>query len=1068
MSAAERSEEKRWRSGPLAWMAENSVTANLLMLVLVVGGLLFVGRIKQEVFPETTLDFVTVTVAYPGASPAEVEQGIVLAVEEAIQGIDGVKEVRSVAMENTGTVTAELLLGADPDQALNDIKSAVDRITSFPREAEEPVISVSSNRREVVSLVLHGNLDRKSLHRLAERVRSELLLDRRITVVEISGLPPPEISIEISQEQLRRYGLSLEEIASRVRAASIELGGGGVKTPGGEILLRTSERRDLGEEFERITVVSHPDGTVLRLGELGEVIDGFRDTDQEAYYNGERAVRLAVFRVGEQTPIEISEAVRGYVERASVQLPNSVQMAIWNDSSELYEDRLRLLLRNGFLGMVLVLLVLGLFLQLRLAFWVMLGMAASFVGAFLFMPALGVSINMISLFAFLLVLGIVVDDAIVVGEAIYYQARSGRGPLEAAVLGVREVAGPVTFSVVTTVFAFLPLLFVPGVTGKFFSNIPLIVIPILLLSLFESVFILPAHLAYHGGSSGRTGLLGRIHRMQQRFSDWVEHFVERRYGPMAERMLKHRYATAAISLAILILALGLIGGGRVKFHYFPNIEGDIIRANVALPFGAPVQQTRDVLEELMSGLDRVVKPLGGEERLVRGIYAEVGRSGVGEMNLQGGTPESGSHLASVAVFLVGASDREITAAELARRWRREVGEVPGVERLAFTYGVGPPTGAKVSIELAHRDSETLRTAAARLAGSLETYEGVFDIDDGFSLGKEQLDLRLKPAARAFGVTEQDLARQVRSAFFGAEALRQQRGRDEVRVYVRRPERERESEFFVKDLKVRTPGGGEIPLDQAADIKRTRSYTEIQREQGRQVVIVSADVDPEVTSGGAVTADIKTSILPELIEDFPGLTYELSGEQQEQEEAIASLKTGVALAFFGIFALLAVAFRSYAQPAIVLFAIPFGVVGAMIGHVIMGYDMSLISIFGIVALSGVVVNDSLVLITAINQLKREGRSPLEAVSQGSIRRFRAIWLTSLTTFFGLAPMIFETSMQARFLIPMAISLGFGVLFATLITLVLVPAAYLIVEDARVLAARGAARARRASPGGAYGH
>jgi multidrug efflux pump subunit AcrB len=1035
-------------SGPLAWIAKNTVFANLLMIVFIVGGLLMASQVKQEVFPEVDLDIVTVQVPYPGAGPEEVEQGALLSVEEAIRSVDGIKEIRSTAAEGIGVVSAELMLDTDNQEALNDIKSEVDRITSFPQDAERPIISLASNRREVISVVLYGDIGERRLHQLAERIRADLLSREGISLIEITGIPEPEISIEVPQENLRRFNLTLPQIAAAVREASVELPGGAVRTERGEVLLRTTERRKLGQEFLDIALRRQADGSAVTVGDVATAKDTFRETDREAYYNGERALRVEVYRVGDQSPLAISETVHEYLD--GLDLPPNVNTAIWNDRSEIYDSRINLLLDNAFLGLILVLLLLGLLLQARLAFWVTLGIPISFLGAFLFMPVLGVSINMISLFAFILTLGIVVDDAIVVGEAAYAQRHEGRDKLEASIAGVREVAKPVIFAVLTTIIAFTPLLFVPGVSGKFFRNIPLIVIPILLISLVEALVILPAHLA-HIGDPPETGITAKMHHYQQKFSDRLERFVDNVYYPAAKRFLRFRYVTLAGAIGLLVLAAGFVYSGRISFNFMPKIEGDEVSASVEMPFGTAVEDTREVTARLIAEARVVLEEAGGQKDIGRGIYADVGTIAAG--GGPGGVQvDSGGHLAQVTVSLVEAGQRDITASEFTKRWRERVGDVAGVESLRFQYSIGASAGEAVAIELRHEDRRFLEEAAERLAAHLQTYNGVFDIDAGFRRGKEQLDLELKPSARALGITESDLARQVRSNFFGAEAKREQRGRHELRVYVRRPKSERESEYNIENLLIRTPEGGEIPLDQAAKIERGHSFTSIEREGGGRVVDVTADVDTDITSGNEVTASLEGEYMPDLLADYPGLAYELSGEQQEQAETLAALGQGFLIALLVMFGLMAVAFRSYLQPIVVLFAIPFGLVGAIGGHILMGYDLSLISVLGIVALSGVVVNDSLVLIAAVNDYRKEGNDPIEALASGGARRFRPILLTSLTTFLGLTPMILETSVQARFLIPMAISLGFGVLFVTVIALVIVPAAYMATEDLKALGAK----------------
>ena len=1001
-------------SDPISWMANNSVAANLLMAIFLIGGVLMAPQIKQEVFPEVSLDVVTVNVPYPGASPEEVEQGVVLAVEEAVREVEGIDEVRSSSSEGVGSVQAELLTATNSQRALNDIKSAVDRITSFPEDAEDPEISLASNRRQVVTIVIHGETDRHTLKRLAESARDELLLNENISVVSVGGLPPPEISIEVPQENLRRYGLTLPQVAQRVSQASVELPAGSVKTEGGEILIRTTERRKTGEAFRDVAVISQPDGTRVTLEDIARIKDTFQETDRATFFNGETAVKVDVFRVGDQTPLEIADVVENFVAKKQKTSPEGVSYDVWNDTSDIYADRMNLLMENSYLGLLLVLFILGLFLEIKLAFWVTLGIPISFLGAALFMPALGVSLNMISLFAFILTLGIVVDDAIVVGEAVYKARGEGKGLLEAAIEGTKEVDVPVVFAVLTTVTAFAPMLFVPGVMGKFFINIPMIVIPIFLISLVEVLFILPAHLA-HSEPGTKEGVLGTINRWQDEFSRLVERFVEKVYRPFADAALRYRYVTLAIAFAFLMMTFGIIRGGFIKFNFMPKVEGDQIIASVQMPFGTPVDETREVSKRLIREAQEVVEETGGAE-IQKGILAEVGTSGILDRGPGPGQSNSGSHLTQVVVSLVSAGERKVTAKEFTNRWRQQVGEIAGADTVDFKYDIGPSSGAPVSIELRHEDTETLHRAAVDLAERMRTFEGVYDVNDGFQLGK---------------------------------VSREQRGRDELRIYVRRPKRERVSEWDIENFLVRTPNGGEMPLQQAAFIERSRSNTEIEREGGARVVDVTADVDTKVTTGGEITANLEADVLPKLIEQYPGLSYELSGEQQARQEGMSALAVGFAFALLVMFTLMAIAFGSYVQPLIIMFAIPFGVVGAVAGHLLMGFNLSLVSMMGLVALSGVVVNDSLVLVSAVNNFRANGMDPLEAVRAGGVRRFRPILLTSLTTFFGLAPMMFETSVQAKFLIPMALSLGFGVLLVTAIALVIVPSLYLVVVDVKRL-------------------
>ncbi|MEQ9651854.1 MAG: efflux RND transporter permease subunit [Sandaracinaceae bacterium] len=1073
------------RKGPLAWMAQNSVASNVLMLILVVGGLLMIPRIKQEVFPEFELDLILINVPYPGASPEEVEQGVVLPIEEAVRAVDGVKEVRSTATEGVGVVTLELLLGSNADRVLADVKSAVDRITSFPTDVEEPVVSRPALRGEVISVIVYGDASEAQLRSLAERVREDLLSEDDITTVELSGVRPLEIAVDVPQENLRRYGLTHSDVANAIRAASLDVPGGAIDAPGGEILLRTTERRDRGREFEDIVVRMRPDGSRVTVGDVATVTDGFSEVDTAASYDGQRAVMVKVFRVGDQTPLELAATVKDYLEAHEADMPPGVHLATWNDRSEFYEDRIDLLLKNAYIGLILVLVCLGLFLEIRLAFWVTLGIPISFIGSLLFLPLTGddISVNMISLFAFILTLGMVVDDAIVVAEAVYAKLSQGMPPMRAAIEGVKSVATPVIFAIITTCIFFAPLLLVPGTFGKFFMQIPVVVILVLLLSLVESLLVLPAHLGHLGGT--RKWLIGILTldtialfvvyritgewsfpvlfvggaslalllavslrafgNLQQRFSRMVEWLITKTYAPILALSLRYRYVTIAAAVALLIGGFGLIAGGRVESEFFPKIDGDGVSAQLVMPFGTPAERTEEVQRRLLEASRRTVARLADEE-VVRGRFALLGSHGaLGGGPRPGSTGGGASHMAEVTLFFVPSDQRPFTSREFTEAWREEVGDVPGVESLSYAYATGGPGGAPIDFQLSHPDLEQLERAATRMAEGLRGYAGTIEINDGFEQGKEQLDFTLRPEARALGITEQMLARQLRDAFFGAEAVRQQRGRDELRVYVRRPLDERQSMADVEQLLIRTPDGGEIPLAEAAEIRRGRSYTEIQRLDGRRRVNVTSEV-AFGANGNRIFQQAQQELVPQLLADFPQLRVELGGEQKRQAETMSALGMGFAMALFGMYALLAIAFKSYVQPFVIATAIPFGIVGAILGHLALGYNVSMMSFMGVVALSGVVVNDSLVLVSAVNDYRRdEGLSILEAVKAGGTRRFRPILLTSLTTFLGLSPMILETSVGARFLIPMAISLGFGVLFATFITLLLVPCLYLFFED-----------------------
>ncbi len=1039
--------------GPIAWMAKNAVASNVLMLVLIVGGLVTLASgIRQEVFPEVEMDIVSIEISYPGASPAEVEQAVILAVEEAIRGIDGVKKVTSTAMEGVGMISVELLLGTDKDRALNDAKSAIDRITSFPQDVERPTVSLISNRQQVISLVLYGDVDEATLRAVAENSRRELLRDERVTYVELTGIRPLEISIEVPQAQLRKYGLTLDEIAARIRAASVELPGGGVKTDAGEVLLRTTERRDRGDEFGDIILLSQPDGSQVRVRDVATVRDGFQENDKEATYNGKRAAMINIFRVGNETPLTVAAAGKEYVQKLKETLPQGLSAAPWFDTSEMYEQRISLLMNNARIGLLLVLLTLGLFLEARLAFWVTLGIPISFAGSLLFFPVTDISINMISLFAFIITLGMVVDDAIVVGESIHKHRSDGKERLEAAIIGAKEVAQPVIFAILTSCVAFAPMLVVPGPMGKFFRVVPIVVIAVLMISLVESLLILPAHLSHPMPWGVRVLLSPYLFVMRfvakLEMPHRLQRFVQQVYVPLLKKALEWRYFTITLGIATLLFTLGYVAG-RIPFTFLPKVEGDMITAHLKMPVGTPVAETERIADRIGATAQAIIDREDAESEsstMSRGLYEEVGAMSLIEASIDV-LGREGSHLATVMVYLTDAGSRELTTQQFVQRWRDDIGEIPGAESLVFSYEVGVEPGSPIDIQLIHDDVPTLEAAAERLASEIGSYAGLRDIDSGVTRGKEQLDFRLTDAAIAQGLTELELARQVRAAFFGAEAVRQQRGRDEVRAYVRLPLEERQSLYNVEELVIRTPSGGEMPLAQAAILERGQAYTAINRTDGRRNISVTADIADENANANEIVAQIRQRELPQLLADFPGLAYSLGGEQERQAETMSALGLGFVLALIVMFSMLAVVFRSYTQPLLVMLAIPFGMVGAVWGHVVMGFTLSLMSMMGLVALSGVVVNDSLILIVSINRYRDEGMSMWDAIIAGGARRFRPILLTSLTTFFGLAPMILETSVQARFLIPMAVSLGFGVLAATFILLVIVPCSYVALEDAR---------------------
>lgn len=1026
--------------GPLAWMTTHGVAANLIMLACLVGGGISLRNIRQEVFPDISLDTVTVSVAYPGASPEEVENGILLSIEESVRNLEGIKEIASVAREGMGMVTVELMLGADVQRLSQEIKSEVDRIITFPEEAEEPQVRITQFRREVLSVALHGDAPDTTLHQVGERLRDHLLQSPDITQVDLDGVPPLEINIEISQAELRRHGLSTADVAARLAAASADIPGGGLKTGSGEVLLRLRERREFGKQFAGLPVVSTPSGGRVLLRDIADIDDSFADTDRYSRFNGRRSIALDVYRVGRETPLSVAAAVREGLESFQPYLPPGLSVSVFDDRSEIYRQRVALLLKNGAIGLALVLVFLGLFLEARLAFWVMMGIPISFMGSFLFLPAVDISVNMMSLFAYIIALGIVVDDAIVVGENVYHHHQEGKPFLEAAILGVREVAMPVVFSILTNIVAFMPIYFIPGTVGKMFQMIPVVVCIVFAISLVESLFVLPAHLS-HQRDRRRAGIRGWLHARQQAFSHWFTRWVRTRYGPFLLVTLRHRYLTVAAALGVLAVTSSYALSGRMGFQLYPIVESDFADATLVLPFGAPVGRTDAIVARIEAGARKVAEDAGRPD-LIASIITDIGIQG--------------SHTGRVRAELAPPEIREtiMNTTEFTQRWRQAVGEVAGVEFLRFAADSGGPgsRGRPIAVELSHRDIGVLEDAGSDLAGIVATYPGIDDVDDGFRPGKPQLDFTLKPEGRSLGLTPRDVARQVRATFYGAEVLRQQRGRNEIKVMVRLPKRDRATEQTLHDLLIRTPGGAFVPFREIASFERGRAYTAIDRRNGRRVVQVTADLTPRSRTG-EVLADLRDKVMPEVTAKHPGLTYSFEGQQADIRESLGSLRTTFLLALLAIYALLAIPFRSYTQPLVVMLSIPFGVVGAVLGHLLMGFDLCIPSMFGIVALSGVVVNDSLVLIDFANQRNRKDGATLhDAIHAAAIQRFRPVLLTTLTTFGGLAPMIFETSRQARFLIPMALSLGYGIVFATVITLLIIPAMYLVVNDITGLVSR----------------
>lgn len=1029
--------------GPIAWMARNSVAANLLMLVLILGGIYtMLTQVRQEYLPNTEPDTVGVLVDLPGATPAEVEQSIVLALEDAVSGVSGISQISADANEGRAQLTVEVDPAFDRLVVYSDIQQAVDGVTSLPGDAEEPVVWLKARRRAVLDLMLYGPASDGAMRMAAEHLRSQLLQHPGISQVDIEAERDLELHIEIPETVLRAYDLTLGGVAQTIRDTALDRAGGTLETSGGDLLLRLADRREQAEEFAEIPILTDPRGTVLRLGDIAEIRRGFAQTSREVTYNGLPAVQVQVFRAGVETPITVADATREVLPGAMATLPDAIQAVVLNDRSEYYRGRMELLTKNGLIGLALVLILLTLFLEIRLAFWVALGIPTAFMGAMLVLPLTDSSINLISMFAFILALGIVVDDAIVAGENIYEYRQRGMNRVDAAIQGARDIAVPLTFSILTNIVAFIPLALVPGWMGKMWFVIPVVVSLAFIMSWVEALFILPAHLGeekkpkFYGPMRWVFGALGAIergvfHPLQRGFGGGLAWFTRNIYGPTLRLALNARYVTVSIMIAILMVTIAWVESGRMGWGLFPPVPRDYAKSVVTMPVGTPMEVTRDARDQILAAAERVIAANGGD-RLASGVEAEIDGTKV-----------------DVRAYLTDPDIRPISTVAFTQAWRREMGTIPAARSSRFESSWGGPGGTSLAIRLTHPDTEVLAAAATRLADELAQYKPVRDPDDGFTPGKAQLEFTLTEEGRTLGLTSQDVAAQVRAAFFGVEALAQQEGRNELTVRVRLPEAERSSEAAIERLTVRTPDGGVVPLYEVARIVRGRADATIKREDGQRIVSVTANVEPRGETN-QVLAAATSDLLPQLVVDFPGLGYSLEGRQAAQRETMTSFMTlSIPLALVIIYGLLAIPFRSYFQPAVIMCAIPFGFVGAVIGHEIMGYGLSIISIFGIIALSGVVINAGIVMMDYANKAQARGLPAYEAIREAGLRRFRPILLTTVTTFGGLAPMIFETSRQAQFLIPMAISLGYGIVFATVIVLFMIPALYLILEDAKAL-------------------
>ena len=1029
------------------WSVDNRVTVNLIMVFVIVAGLFSVFRMHREMLPQFALDMINISVVYPGATPEEIEEGVCIKIEEQIKGIEGISRTISSASEGSGSVTVELESDADIQSILDEIKAEVDRIDTFPEEAEEPMVIEIVNRNPAITVAVYGDVSEKVLRKAAEKIRDDLIDTDTVSLADLLGVRDYEIAVEISEENLRRYGISFDQVANALKTGSIDLPGGAIKTAQGEILVRSKGQRYTGSELEELPLITLTDGTVLRIGQVAQVVDGFQDVDIKARFNGQPAALVQVNRTNSEDVIDISDTVRAYVQAERINMPEGVSLALWFDLSVMVRDRINLLLRNGAQGIVLVFIALALFLNLRLAFWVAIGIPISFMGAFMVLDAGGATINMISLFGFIMTLGILVDDAIIIGENIYTHFGRGKRPREAVIDGLKEVGAPVIMAVATTIVAFLPLMFITGIMGKFIAVMPQAVIAILLFSLIEALIILPAHL--NQALTHSIQEKGRLVSWHQRLRQGIEHrltyIIEQVYAPILKYVILNRYFTFFIGIGILIISIGIVKGGYVPFVFFPKGESDWVIAEINYPLGTPFEITERTIEHLEKKAFELNTHF--TRQLVTNTFALVGN--IPRRDWKPG--ESGGHVGEVWIELITSEKRPGTSVNtVLRQWRRLAGEIPGLDRLAFSTMEGGPAGNPIEIQLKGRDFGQLQLAAGELKKEIETYPGTFDINDDFKPGKPERRVRVKEGAKALGISMGDIARQIRQAFYGEEALRIQRGRDDVKVLVRYAEKDRRSVSGIEELRIRTRDDQEIPIEEVAEITYGRAYSVINRVDRKRVITVTSDLDETIGNASEIVADIKENFLPQLGSRYPGLQFDLEGQEKRTRESIESLRRGFILAVMGIFLLLASQFKSYIQPVIIMVAIPFGLIGAIAGHLVMGMQITMISLFGIVALSGIVVNDALILIDFINRSIRGGEKIDAAVMESGKSRFRPVLLTSLTTMAGLFPLLLERSFQAQFLIPMAVSIIFGLLAATVLTLLYVPALYLIVRDIRGLA------------------
>ncbi len=1012
--------------GLIGWFASNHVASNLLAIFIVMAGLYAVLTLKKESFPPFNFDMITVAVPYPGAGPEEIEEGIVVKIEEAIKGIEGIREFRGVAREGNGEVIIEVRNGFEIGDITDEVKLAVDGVNTFPVEAERPIISKREFRKGALNVQLSGDLDEVAMKALAEDVREEIAALPAVSTVELWGSRPYEIAVEIPEHTLREYGLTFSQVASIIRQWSVDLPGGSIRTESGDIRLRAMGQAYRGDEFARIVLVTNPDGTRVRLGDIATITDGFAEVEFYSFFDGRPSIGISVSSTANESEIDISRAVRDYVDERNQTLPKEVQLVVWADTTYYLEGRIDMLLDNMLMGAILVFVILGLFLHVKLAAWVIVGLPVAFLGAMMMLPAVGVTINIMSLFAFIVVLGIVVDDAIIIAEAAYTETEEKGYSLPNIVAGAQRVAVPATFGVLTTIMAFAPQLFVTGPTQNINAAMGWVVIFCLLFSLVESKLILPSHLA----------LMNSSHGAKKGVADWVDkhlkRFIREVYEPLLARAIEFRYTTVALFLSMIIVSTGLVGGGLVRMVFFPEMESDYVSGSLELQDGVPESMAVGIIARMDQALREVnaelKSELGQQQDIIEHVFAYIRNGTIGRFQVE-----------------LVKEDRSVTPKEVENRWREKVGEVAGTKELRFSshenMGGGPP----LALKLQGRNYALTEAAARELREYLRGVEGLFEVEMSADAGPEEIKLRIKPEAETLGITLADLGQQVRESFYGAEAQRVQRGNSDVRVMVRYPKSERGSVGNLENMWIRLPDGRELPFSAVAEYEMQPGFSVIRRMDGNRTVTVSANADLALAEPARIADDLLENYIPLLLQNYPGVTVALDGSSREERLGLEESWYAFVAALFGIYVLMAIPLRSYLQPLIIMSVIPFGIVGAVVGHWVLGIAVSSLSLIGIIALSGVVVNDSLILVDHVNKKVEGGMDATSAAIDGGKARFRPILLTSLTTFFGLLPILSETSMQAQMVVPMATSLAFGILFATVITLVLVPCLYKILGD-----------------------